>query len=205
MASLWALCASSTIVPPDFVIHLTDRKEKLVRFDLDFGDFEIRGVQASLDARFESLRLPASVSKSGLSRPEIDFADPALRHRVLQGLIALVAGRAPAPSKQGFGLAPAPERALRLTWLEPSPPRSRWHLAKGEIWLGGMVAVKFSLMKSQWTGESKSWWIAYPAEWVAHDRRWSDLVVIKDRKLKKRIAEFARQTYLERYAKESDD
>lgn len=189
-----SLGASSTFAATEpFQIRLTDRTGQVARFDLDFGVFEIRNVQGSLDPRFPSIRLPASVSRSGLGRPEIDFSRPHLRVQVLNSFEELLFGKKPVQ------LAPKKEEVPRLVSLEPARSGRGPRLAQGELWLYG-IAVRFTLMKSKWSAAPSTWWIAYPSQWVEADQRWEDLFVIKDRPLKKQILNLVRETFVNRYA-----
>ncbi|MBI2070457.1 MAG: hypothetical protein HYT79_07605 [Elusimicrobia bacterium] len=193
------MCAASTWAanPPQPRVKLTERKGQLLTFDLDFGFYEIRDARASMDERFPAVRLPASVMKNGHSRPEIDFALPVLRDQTMKSVQDTIAGRSTA--------SPVPARPnVRIVALEPVRGRRSLRIAHGELWIDEAVAVRFSLMRSKWSADPEHWWIGYPSQWRASQKRWNDLFIVKDKAFRKHIAQLARETYLQRYGDESE-
>lgn len=55
-------------------------------------------------------------------------------------------------------------------------------------------------MKSKWSAEPESAWVAFPSVWHKESKRYEDLWVIKDKGLKKKIREILVKAYLERWA-----
>ncbi|MBI4063121.1 MAG: hypothetical protein HY401_02350 [Elusimicrobia bacterium] len=168
----------------------------MIRFDLDFGFYEIRQAQAYLNDRFPSIRLPVSVSRSGAGYEEIDFAEPALRIKVLE-LVKEKAGKAGKAMEAVKVKTGKP--SVRLVSLEKFKSSRGSRIGKGELWLDEKVAVRFSLMKSKWSYSPRGWWIAFPSQWKKDSQAYQDLFVVKDKSLKKEITALVRETYLERY------
>ena len=185
-------------VDPHPSIRIIEEKDDLVRFDLDFGFYEIRQAQAYLNDRFPSIRLPVSISKNGMANEEIDFADPNTKPAILDLLKKISVASIKIHEDKTSKKRPS----IRLTWLEKINSSKGIRLAKGELWLDGQAAVRFSLMKSKWSQSPRSWWVAFPARWREDSNYWEDLFVIKDKSLKKEIIQIVREAYLDRYYEE---
>ncbi|MFC1521077.1 hypothetical protein ACFL6Y_01575 [Elusimicrobiota bacterium] len=186
-------------------IYINERNGDLVDFDLDFDRFEIKGTQAYLkdlkpgaekdDQMDLGVRLPASITKSARSYPEIDFLGQSLEARIYN---ALTFFKAKPDKKEILFKATNKPVELRLASIEPVKKRGM-RVANGVLWLDEEIAVKFSLMESKWSAEPSSWWIAFPAQYNKEEKRWRNVFHVKDWSFKKRITEIARKAYLERF------
>jgi hypothetical protein len=204
LASCLALFANSTHQPKSGkapalrAIEITERSSKFFRADLDFGAFAIREMGAVLEGERSSLRFPASVSRSGRSEPEIDFLSPEYENALGEALRG--AARDPAPPVPKLRL----EDEISVARLEPASSKKGLRVANGEIWIGRVLAVKVSLMKSKWSEDPLHFWVAYPARWSASERRWVGLFEVQDKGFKKRVEELLRKEYLKRYGGEEE-
>ena len=174
-------------------IYSVQQSSNQYSFDLDFGSFEIRKAQAVLSDQWQSVRLPVSIGKSRRTNPEIDFIGDTLEKSVLSLLEndkrATINARRFLPS-------------IYLASLEPVAARKGARLAYGEIWLDKELAIRVTLMESNWSADPSHWWIAYPAQYNPQTNHWDELFVIKDKKFKKKILDLVRDAYLDRYENE---
>lgn len=190
-------------------LQITNRQDNLVEFSVDFGSFEVRKAKATLDGQPRSVRWPASITKAQRSYPEIDFIARDLEEKIFfvlaQTTVSLNSSAflgIPSPLR-GEGRVRVKNKGIGLQLASLEKLNSRGiRLAKGELWLDGQLAIKFSLMESKWSADAKYWWLAYPAQYNTKTKDYEELVVMRSKEFKKRMTNLVREEYLKRY--ESD-
>lgn len=161
------------------------------------------------------MRLPASISKSGQSYPELDFSNPQGRGQVLQEVQALIdqGNQTGSPremlerSKKKSRDLPNQIRmpSLRVVSLGSVKSKRGLKVAQGEIWFDEWLAVRFKLMRSKWSASPKDWWIAWPSAWDETSKTWQDLFAITNRDFKEKILDLVREAYSERERRSNND